>query len=153
MPKKSTVVRIALLFSLTLVYSANFVVGHNLAALPLPVQAQLDCSTVTDEQIRQEIVQKLIEYRDFNTKAKRDRLLHFNLTVKNKVVKLDGYVEGAPTYTLVLRLVKSIKSRPCLNGIDVLRFDSKPGGSCDPLTEKPCRGVCIAKTDDCLEIE
>lgn len=152
MLRKSIAMPFILSSVLLLLFAASSLAGRGGALPPAPGPAQ-DCSSVTDQQILDEILAKLRDRRNGfgGNNANRNSLRGVNVIVKNKVVKLQGYMPGANQYLKVLRLVKNITPATfkCIEAIDVKEFGTVPPGDCDRGTQIRCGTICIGIHEPC----
>lgn len=97
------------------------------------------CSKVSDADIVKAIKEQFQADAGLS-----EQMNHLNVSVKKKVVKLEGWVGDK---TLILKAISLAKKTRC-----VLKVRSKlreqGGGTCGP-GQKPCGDTCIDKTSDC----
>jgi osmotically-inducible protein OsmY len=151
MSGKSIVMKLTLLFSLMLVFVASSVAGRGVSAKQRTTQSRqpVDCTAVTDDQIRDEIIEAL---KKKFTKTSDQERFSFNPRVANKVVRLTGGVQGTKLYLDVILVVRSIKSFNCVAGFDIASFRPARGQSCNEMTQDVCNGECIEKGAPCVPI-
>lgn len=151
MLKNSIALKITLLCSFILVFAINSVGGRGLSHAQTPT---VDCSTITDQQIFDEI-KKALQAAFKKPSARAIIFKDLNITVTNKVVKLQGAIGKPGDYIKILNTIKSIdpKFRKCIKAIDVNKYEQGNPGHCDPVTETTCpNGRCVDKGDSCTEI-
>jgi hypothetical protein len=69
---------------------------------------------------------------------------HVNVSVKNRVVKLEGWLDGAAAVAEAVNIAKKIK---CVKRV-TSKLKPKGGGSCGAGL-KPCGDTCIDKDSTC----
>jgi tetratricopeptide (TPR) repeat protein len=106
-----------------------------------------DCSGITDEIIVGSAINNI---KKVFTPDQIRTLLHFNITSKNHVVKLEGAAfsntnNPAQTKNKIISIVQETR---CVAHVDTTRLNNVALGSCGPM-QKPCNGACIDKNDPC----
>jgi osmotically-inducible protein OsmY len=101
--------------------------------------AKIDCSTVTDADIVKQVQDKIEADPKF-----KDQLKQINVSSKNKVVTLDGWVKGQPAKNTVGAHAKSIK---CVMSV-ANKLGTRLKVGCSP-GQKPCGDICIDETAAC----
>ena len=150
MSKRSTLGKLALLFSLPLLLMmSSFATPGLTPAAAAP--ARLDCSKATDQQIVDEVIKNI---KQAFTTEEITNLLHFNITCKNRVVKLRGFAlsntKNKPNATRN-RVIDIVRKTDCVKSVDASRLGVINKAGCGP-NEKPCNGGCIPKADPCNPI-
>ena len=112
--------------------------GNKKPAKPAPPQ-KVDCSTVTDADIVKQILDKIEADAKF-----KDQLKQINVSSKNKVVTLNGWVKGQAAKDTVGKYAKSAK---CVKSV-VNKLGTRLKVGCSP-GQKPCGDICIDETADC----
>jgi len=101
--------------------------------------AKIDCSTVTDADIVKEIQDKIKADPKF-----KDQLKQINISSKDKVVTLNGWVKGQPAKTTVGKYAKTAK---CVKSV-ANKLGARLTVGCGP-GQKPCGDICIDEKSDC----
>ncbi len=101
--------------------------------------AKVDCSTVTDADIVKEIQEKIKADAKF-----KDQLKQINVSSKDKVVTLNGWVKGQPAKVTVGKYAKAAK---CVKSV-ANNLGTKLKVGCSP-GQKPCGDICIDEKSDC----
>ena len=101
-----------------------------------PVQ---NCSRTTDDELTRNIMERLEAVPEI-----RRQMSHLNVSVKNRVVKLEGWLSNAG---LVARARTIAKNTRCVRSV-VSKLKTRGGGSCGP-GQKPCGDICIDKGSEC----
>lgn len=96
-----------------------------------------DCSTKSDNDIVVDV------YKAIQTKYP-DAVKNINVTAKDGVVKLEGWVASAKLVKNIGKLVKKVK---CVKSVENKLEPGKTGG-CGP-GQKECGGACISEKDVC----
>lgn len=103
------------------------------------VNVKVDCSTVTDADIVKEVQDKIKADARF-----KDQLKQINVSAKDKVVTLNGWVKGAAAKAAVGKYAKSAR---CVKSVkNSLGTRLKVG--CGP-GQKPCGDICIDEKAEC----
>ncbi len=101
--------------------------------------AQTNCSKTTDAEIVAAIKAQFEADEEIKT-----QMSHVNVSVKKRVVTLEGWLDGK---ALVDKAVALAKKTNCVKKvISVLK--EKGGGSCGPR-QRPCGDTCIDKRSEC----
>ena len=101
--------------------------------------AQTGCSKTTDAEIVQAIKQQ------FEADAEiKDQMQHINISVKKRVVTLEGWLDSKELIAKAFAIAKKTK---CVKKV-TKRLKEKGGGSCG-AGQKPCGGICIDKRSEC----
>lgn len=103
---------------------------------------QTDCSKTTDA----EIVQAIKEQFEADAEIK-EQMNHINISVKNRIVTLEGWLDGKELTTKAAAIAKKVK---CVKKV-ISKLKEKGGGSCGP-GQKPCGDICIDKKSNCTII-
>lgn len=103
-----------------------------------------DCSKTTDEDIAAAIMSKISA-----DKILSDQRSHINISVKNKAVKIQGWVKNTKDYQ---KVVDYAMEAPCVRVVNVNDFEDKAPeirkrGCVDGT--KPCGDICIPVKDKC----
>jgi osmotically-inducible protein OsmY len=107
-------------------------------AKPAP-PPRVDCSKVTDADIIKEIQDKIKADPKF-----KDQLKRINVSSKDKVVTLNGWVKGQAAKNTV---GKYAKSATCVKSV-VNKLGARLTVGCSP-GQKPCGDICIDENADC----
>jgi osmotically-inducible protein OsmY len=112
--------------------------GDKKPTKPAP-PTRVDCSTVTDADIVKAIQEKIKADPKF-----KDQLKQINVSSRDKVVTLNGWVKGQAAKTTVGKYAKSAKCvKSVANSLDTrLTINCSPG-------QKPCGDICIDEKADC----
>lgn len=100
--------------------------------------AKIDCSTVADADIVKEIQDKIKADPKF-----KDQLKQVNVSSKDKVVTLNGWVKGQPAKTTVGKYAKA----KCVKSV-ANKLGTRLTVGCGP-GQKPCGDICIDEKSDC----
>lgn len=101
--------------------------------------AQTDCSKTTDAEIVAAIKAQ------FEADAEiKDQMQHVNISVKKRVVTLEGWLDGKK---LIAKAVALAKKTNCVKRVKS-RLKENGGGSCGP-GQRPCGGICIDRQSEC----
>lgn len=132
---KRTIVVLSL--SSLLLVGALAAQGGKKPAKPAP-PPPVDCSTVTDADIVKTIQEKIKGDPKFN-----DQLKQINVSSKNKVVTLNGWVKGQPAKVVVGKYAKAQCVKSVVNSLGTkLKVGCSPG-------QKPCGDICIDAKAEC----
>ena len=101
--------------------------------------AQTGCSKTTDA----EIVAAIKAQFEADPEIK-DQMRHINVSVKKRVVKLEGWLDGKASVAKAVALAKKTK---CVKSV-VSRLKEKGGGSCGAGL-RPCGDGCIDRRSIC----
>jgi osmotically-inducible protein OsmY len=101
--------------------------------------AQTRCSKTTDADLMQTIKEKFAADADI-----KDQMRHLNVSVKNRVVKLEGWLDGK---VLVDKAIATAKKTKCVKSV-VSKLKTNGGGSCGP-GQRPCGDGCIDRRSEC----
>jgi len=105
-------------------------------------QSQAPCATTTDAQIVAAIQEKIKADQRFN-----DQWRHINVSSRQRVVTLKGWVKGRAQVTA---LVKFAKTTACVKRV-INKLSPFRTVGCGP-GEKPCGDICIDRNQDCNPI-
>ena len=108
------------------------------AAKPAP-PPKVDCSTITDADIVKAIQDKIKADPKFKKQLKL-----INVSSKDKVVILNGWVKGQAAKTTVDKYAKSVK---CVQSV-TNDLKTRLTVGCSP-GQKPCGDICIDEKADC----
>jgi osmotically-inducible protein OsmY len=139
MLKKSITQITAIVFVMTvfLSFDASAKIGVQKAAAAKTFASQTNCSKTTDDDLVKTITEKL--------KAEfADQMNHVNVSVKNRVVKLEGWLDGKAAVDKAFAIAKKTK---CAKSV-VNKLKTRGGGSCG-AGQKPCGDTCIEKNSAC----
>ena len=104
--------------------------------------AQTGCSKTTDAEIVSAIKQQ------FEADAEiKDQMRHLNISVKKRIVTLEGWLDGK---ALVDRAKAIVKKTRCVKKV-ISQLKETGGGSCGP-GQKPCGDTCIDVRSACTII-
>lgn len=101
--------------------------------------AKVDCSAVTDADIVKEVQDKIKADVKF-----KDQLKQINVSSKDRMVTLNGWVKGQPAKTTAGRYAKAVK---CVKGV-ANNLGTRLKVGCSP-GQKPCGDICIDEKADC----
>lgn len=139
--KKSTARIVAIMFMLTLFLSVNASAStkDRKTKVRKAKISQTGCSKTTDADLVQAIKEK------FQADAEiKEQMRHVNISVKKRVVTLEGWLDGK---TLVTKAVAIAKKTNCVKKL-TSRLKEKGGGSCGP-GQRQCGDICIDKYSAC----
>ncbi|MEP6925454.1 MAG: BON domain-containing protein [Pyrinomonadaceae bacterium] len=141
MLKKITVQTVAIVFVLTLFLSFDALASNSdkKAKAEKVKTPQTNCLTTTNDDIVKAIKEKLEADSDI-----KDQMRHINISVKNRMVTLEGWLDGKVTVTKAITLAKKTK---CVKKV-VSKLKERGGGSCGP-GQRPCGDTCIDKRSAC----
>lgn len=100
---------------------------------------RVDCSAATDADIVKEIQDKLKADPAF-----KDQLKQINVSSKNRIVTLNGWVKGDKAKLAVGKYARSAK---CVKSV-VNKLATRLKVGCSP-GQKPCGDICIDEKADC----
>lgn len=101
--------------------------------------AQTSCSKTTDAEFVAAVKAQ------FETDAEiKAQMRHVNVSVKNRRVTLEGWLDGK---ALVSKAVALARKTKCVRKVDN-RLKETGGGSCGP-GQKPCGDICIDARTEC----
>ena len=101
--------------------------------------AQTSCSKTTDAEIVAAIKAQ------FEADAEiKDQMRHLNISVKKRVVTLEGWLDGK---ALIDKAVALAKKTTCVKKV-TSKLKEKGGGSCGP-GQRPCGDTCIDRRSEC----
>ncbi|MDQ3011125.1 MAG: BON domain-containing protein [Acidobacteriota bacterium] len=129
---------IVLLLASLLLISALAAQGNKKPAKPA-APAKVDCSAVTDADIVKEVQGKIQADVKF-----KDQLKQINVSSKDRMVTLNGWVKGQPAKTVVGKYAKAAK---CVKGV-ANNLGTRLKVGCSP-GQKPCGDICIDEKADC----
>jgi osmotically-inducible protein OsmY len=111
------------------------------AGTPPPVPAQRGCRSTTDAEIVSAIHEKIKADRRFD-----DQWRHINVSSRNRVVSLHGWVEGRAQVRALTRYASATRCVRSVNNKRLRHFLSTAG--CLP-GQKRCGDLCIPQDADC----
>ena len=123
-------------------FGAHATSSDNKSEADKAIALQTVCSKTTDEDLVSAIRESLAA-----DAAIKDQMSHLNVSVKKRVVTLEGWLSGNGTVAKAVSIVKKTK---CVRRV-VNRLKTKGGGSCGP-GQKPCGDICIRKDSECTII-
>ena len=132
-----TIVIVALFL---LSFSSSSANGLRKAPQPLAATPKPDCSKTTDADIVKAIKEQLQADPDI-----APEMIHLNVSVKKKKVKLEGWLSDEK---LISKAVAIAKKSPCVKKVISTVKEQAGGISCGPGL-KPCGGACIDKASAC----
>lgn len=100
---------------------------------------QTSCSKTTDADIVQAIKEKFEADPEI-----KDQMKHINISVKKRVVTLEGWLDGKEAVAKAVAITKKTK---CVKRV-FNRLKTRGGGSCGP-GQQPCGDICIDKRSEC----
>jgi osmotically-inducible protein OsmY len=101
--------------------------------------AQKSCSKITNQELTKTIKERLADNADIKASMN-----HLNVSVKNRVVKLEGWLDEE----LIPKAVAIVNGTPCVKKKAINKLKTRGGGSCGP-GQKPCGDICIDKDSTC----
>lgn len=101
--------------------------------------SRTNCSRTTDADLVKTIKEKL----EADPKIK-SQMTHINVSVKNKTVKLEGWLNGGVS---VARAVSIATKTKCVKRV-ISKLKPRGGGSCG-AGQQPCGDTCIDKNSAC----
>ena len=101
--------------------------------------AQTRCSKTTDAELVQTIKEEFAADTDI-----KDQMRHLNVSVKNRAVKLEGWLDGKILINKVIAIAKKTK---CVRSV-VSKLKTNGGGSCGAGL-RPCGDGCIDRRSEC----
>ena len=111
------------------------------SATPSPEPAQRGCRATTDAEIVAAIHEKIKADRRFN-----DQWQHINVSSRDRVVKLRGWVEGRAQVRALTRYASTTRCVRRVINKNLRHFLSTAG--CLP-GQKRCGDLCIPQDEDC----
>jgi len=141
MLKKSTARIIAIAFVLILFSSFDALAanGDKKTKARKTNTSQTNCSTTTNADIVKAIQEQLAA-----DSAIKDQMRHVNVSVKKRVVTLEGWLDGKDSVAKAKTLAKGTK---CVKKV-ISKLKERGGGSCGP-GQKPCGDTCIDRRSEC----
>ncbi len=103
-----------------------------------------DCARVTDRRLAKDFKKRVKADRRFDNQRR-----HVNVSVKDRVVTLEGYVVGTEAITT---LEKYAGETACVTKVVNRLSTGTFGGGCGP-GQKRCGDICIDQTSTCSLIE
>lgn len=139
--KKSISRIILMLFALTLILSISAAAANKdkTSKTRKAKTSQTNCSKTIDA----DIVKAIKEQFEANAEIK-EQMSHINISVKGRVVTLEGWLDGKESVANAIAITKKIK---CVKKV-FSRLKEKGGGSCGP-GQKACGDICIDKRSVC----
>ncbi len=101
--------------------------------------SRTNCSRTTDADLVKTIKEKL----EADAKI-QSQMTHVNVSVKNKTVRLEGWLNGG---VLVARAISITKQTKCVRKV-TSNLRTRGGGSCGP-GQQACGDICIDKKSQC----
>ena len=141
MLKRSNRERIVLSLSLLLLFVAGLLASCH--RKPVTPGAQ-DCAKRTDRHLAKDIKRRVKADRQFDNQRH-----HVNVSVKDRVVTLEGYVVGTEAVTT---LEKYASETACVTKVVNRLTSGGFSGGCGP-GQKRCGDICIEQTSTCSLIE
>lgn len=131
----------ALVFTVLLILLAMVLVPTHIpqATAKAPSIVQTTCATIADA----DLVKTIKEAFAADPQIK-DQMRHLNVSVKNRVVTLEGWLDGNP---LIRKAVVMVKKTKCVRRV-ISKLRPRGGGSCGP-GQRPCGDICIDKNSEC----
>ena len=141
MLKKSTARILAVMFVLTLFLSVNVSAStkDKKSKARKAKISQTACAKTTDAEIVQAIKDKFAADSEI-----KEQMRHVNISVKKRVVTLEGWLDGKASVT---KAIATAKKTNCVRKL-TSRLKEKGGGSCGP-GQRQCGDVCIDKNSTC----
>lgn len=141
MLKKSTAQIAAILFVLTLFLSFDALAsnGDAKSKTKKAKTSQTNCSKTPDADIVKAIQEQLAADSDI-----KDQMRHLNVSVKNRTVTLEGWLDGKE---MVAKATTLAKKTSCVRKV-ISKLKERGGGSCGP-GQKPCGDTCIDRRSVC----
>ncbi|GEM_PF-1480915 len=126
-------------------------IGNSTISSSVNSQNPCPASDATDEKIVKAIQGKIVADARFNEQRR-----HINVSVKDRIVRLEGWVKGKAQVTSLVGLARNTKcvksvmtTLPQRNGPPtILLKSSKQSGQCG-TGQQECCGICILKTSRC----
>jgi hypothetical protein len=141
---KQNFVRIALVLSMALLLCGAAVKTRVVIAQRPPVApAQNPCESTTDAQVVAAIQEKIKADKRFD-----DQWRHINVSSRNRIVTLRGWVKGQ---VQVRDLVKFASTTKCVKHV-INKLSPRRKIGCPPGTT-PCGDTCIGKGEECNLIQ
>ena len=131
-----TIVVVALFFWSFSSLAAN---GLGKATEPTIITLKPNCSKVSSADMVKAIKEQWQADPDIAPEMK-----HLNVSVKRRIVKLEGWLSDEK---LISKAVALAKSSQCVKKV-ISKLKEQGGGSCGP-GQKPCGGACIDKSSSC----
>lgn len=101
--------------------------------------AQTRCSKTTDAELVQTIKEKFAADDEI-----KDQMRHLNVSIKNRAVKLEGWLDGK---MLVDKAIAIVRKTKCVRSV-VSKLKTRGGGSCGAGL-RPCGDGCIDRRSEC----
>ncbi len=141
MLKKLTARIIAIVFVLTLFLSFETSASNDVrkAKVGKVKPVQTNCSKTPNADIVKAIQEQLEADSDI-----KDQMRHINVSVKNRTVTLEGWLDGKAAVTKAVTLAKKTK---CVKKV-ISKLKERGGGSCGP-GQQPCGDTCIDRRSEC----
>jgi osmotically-inducible protein OsmY len=141
MLKKSVAQTIAIAFVMTLFLAFSAAAAttgkSKKAKTERPRAAQTNCSRTTGADLVKAVRKNL-------SAEFKQQMNHVNISVKNRTVKLEGWLSGKASVTRAFAIAKRTR---CLKTV-VSKLKTRGGGNCGP-GQKPCGDICIDKGSEC----
>ncbi|HJQ24552.1 MAG TPA: BON domain-containing protein [Blastocatellia bacterium] len=103
-----------------------------------------DCAKVTDRRLAKDFKRRVKADRQFNNQRR-----HINVSVKDRIVTLEGWVIGKDTITVLERYASDTG---CVTKVVNRLTSGGFSGGCGP-GQKRCGDICIDQTSTCSLIE
>lgn len=139
MLRKSTARFTAIVFALTLFLSFEATASNGNTKPKAKKTSQTSCATTTNDSIVKAIQDQLAAETDI-----KDQMRHINVSVKNRTVTLEGWLDGKAAVTKAITLSKKTK---CVKKV-ISKLKERGGGSCGPGL-RPCGDTCIDRRSAC----
>ncbi len=102
-------------------------------------QAQISCAKTTSAEIIAAIKTQ------FEADAEiKDQMRHINVSVKKRIVTLEGWLDGKEA---IMRAVELAKATKCVKRV-TSKLKENGGGSCG-AGQRPCGDTCIDRRSEC----
>ncbi len=101
--------------------------------------SRANCSRTTDEDLVKTIKEKLEADPKISS-----QMSHINVSVKNKTVKLEGWLNGGVSVAKAVSIATKTK---CVRRV-ISKLKPRGGSSCGP-GQQPCGDTCIDKNSEC----
>ena len=115
------------------------------SALPSSGQRQNDCRSTTDAEIVAAIHEKIKADKRFD-----DQWRHINVTSRNRIVTIRGWVKGRVQVNDVIKYARTTR---CVRRVISNHFRTyRSSGSCGPGMKR-CGDICIERNQECNLIQ
>ncbi len=130
---------VAFLLTLFLSFGALAANGDAKSKTKKAKTSQTSCSKTSDADIVKAIKEQFAADTDF-----QDQMRHLNVSVKKRIVTLEGWVDGKER---VAKATAIAKRSSCVRKL-ISRLRESGGGSCG-AGQRPCGDTCIDKRSVC----